>query len=61
MINWDFLQELCSIPGVSGEEKGVRERILRELEPLGNVSLHTTPLGCLTVKSREERKLPFPC
>ena len=50
MINWDFLQELCSIPGVSGEEKGVRERILRELESLEDVSFHTTPLGCLTVK-----------
>ena len=56
MINWDFLQELCSIPGVSGEEKGVRERILRELEPLGNVSFHTTPLGCLTVKKQGRKK-----
>ena len=56
MINWNFLQELCSIPGVSGEEKGVRDRIFCELQPFEDVSLHITPLGCLAAKKKGKQR-----
>ena len=46
MIDWKFLRELCAIPGVSGDEDRVRERILRELASAAD-EIRVTPLGCV--------------
>ena len=46
MIDWNLLRELCAIPGVSGDEDRVRDRILRELAPVAD-EVRVTPLGCI--------------
>lgn len=49
MIDWKLLRELCELPGVSGDEDRVRERILQELASRAD-EVQVTPLGCVVAK-----------
>lgn len=53
MLN--LIKELCALPGISGREDKVRERILAYLKQNAkeNLSIHTDPLGSLIVKKGE--------
>ena len=51
MADTMLLKELCAIPGVSGAEELVRERIRKEIEPYAD-SILVTPLGSLIAEKR---------